>query len=147
MKNNITFLIQHISRCNFYSDSDNVFCLNDFTPTTIRSETAEICLNTLNSPRKWRWKTLQLPQFDIYQNEILTQNSNKLFGLNGLTLAMTGLETSKIWPYISVEISFQSEFHSISAISGPTKSPWQLLACLLSIALNSTRKAPKIPQK
>ena len=129
------------------ADSDNLSGLNDSTPATIGSETAEICPNTLNSPRKRRRKTLQLPQFDTYQDEILTQNSDKLSGSNGLTSASTGLETGKIWPHISVEIPFRPEFHSISAISGLTKGPRQPLASLSSIALNSTGKAPKIPQK
>ena len=129
------------------ANSDGLSGSNDPTPATIRSEMAGIWPNTLNSPRKQRRKTLQLPQFATNQDEILTQNSDELSSSNGSTPVTIGPERGKIWPHISVEIPFRSEFRPISAISGPKKGPRQPLASLLSISLNSTRKAPKIPQK
>jgi hypothetical protein len=52
----------------------------------------------------------------------------------------------KICPNISVEIPFQLEFHSISAISKPQNSFQRPLGSIVSIAINETRKAPKMPQ-
>ena len=53
---------------------------------------------------------------------------------------------NRICPYISVEIPFRPEFHSISAISRLKNSSQPPLASIGSIALNRTQKAPKIPQ-
>jgi hypothetical protein len=69
------------------------------------------------SPHKRARKTSQLPQFDIYRDENFRADSPEFYGSKSLTLGLIERQTEKIWPYISVEI-----------------------------ALNRTKKAPKILQ-
>jgi hypothetical protein len=51
-----------------------------------------------------------------------------------------------IWPHISVEIPFRSEFHSISVELTPKSGPRKPLASLSLIAINGAKTAPKTPQ-
>jgi hypothetical protein len=96
--------------------------------------------------RKRARKTIQLPQFDVYQDENFKANSPEYSGSKSPTLGVIERQTKKIWPHISVEIPFHSEFHQNSFKSSPTQANRRLLAPLLPIALNGTQKAPKIPQ-
>ena len=107
---------------------------------------ADFTAQSTNSPRKRAWKTSQLPEFSIYQDEISTTNANKYFSQDGPAPIEFGLKLGKICLNISVEIPFRSEFRSISAVSDPKKRSRQPLASISSIALNGTQKAPKIPR-
>jgi hypothetical protein len=77
---------------------------------------------------------------------MLTANSSNPNALKLIVFALTGLQISKIWPYISEEIPFHFEFHQNSFKSISEKVSRELLASLLSIALNEAQRAPKIPQ-
>jgi hypothetical protein len=98
------------------------------------------------SPRKRARKTSQLPQFNIYQDRNFTVDRAKFCGSKSLTPGLIGRQTKKIWPYISVNIPFRSEFHQNSSESSPKHANREPLAPLLSIALNGAQKALKIPQ-
>jgi hypothetical protein len=107
---------------------------------------ADFAVQSTNSPPKRTRKTSQLPQFCVYQDQTSEANRDTPSGQNEPTPSLIERQINKIWPYISVEIPFQPEIHSISVESTPKRGPRQPLASLLSIAVNGTRKAPKIPQ-
>jgi hypothetical protein len=98
------------------------------------------------SLRKRARKTSQLPQFNIYQDRNFTVDRSKCCGSKSPTPGLIGRQTEKIWPYISVNIPFRSEFHQNSSESSPKYANREPLAPLSSIALNRAQKAPKIPQ-
>ena len=54
---------------------------------------------------------------------------------------------SKIQPNISVEISFQAEFHSKSNFSPPQNHSQNTTKILQSLAINSRQRVSKIPKK
>jgi hypothetical protein len=97
-------------------------------------------------PSKRARKATQLPQFDVYQDKKLMADSPQFCGSKSLTPGLIGRQTEKIWPHISVNIPFRSEFHQYSPESSPTQANREPLAPLSSIALNGAQKAPKIPQ-
>jgi hypothetical protein len=66
-------------------------------------------------PQKRRRKTSQLPQFRVYQDQILSADTANPSGQNEPTPSLIGRQIDKIWPHISVEIPFRPEFHSVSA--------------------------------
>ena len=66
--------------------------------------------------------------------------------MNEPTLALKAWEMGPICPYISVEISFRPDLHANSAKSMSKKGNQKLLTALFVIALNGSRKSPKIPQ-
>jgi len=53
----------------------------------------------------------------------------------------------KIQPHISVEISFQAEFHSKSNFFPPQNHSQNTTKILHSLAINSRQRVPKIPKK
>jgi len=53
----------------------------------------------------------------------------------------------KIQPHISVEISFQAEFHSKSNFFPPQNHSQNTTKILQSLAINSRQRVPKIPKK
>jgi hypothetical protein len=108
---------------------------------------ADFIAKTINSPRKRTRKSSQLPQFRVYQDETFRADRAKISGQNEPTPSLIGRQVNKIWPHISVEIPFKPKFHSISVESSPKRGTRQPLASLSSIALNGTKKAPKIPQE
>ena len=107
---------------------------------------ADFAVQSTNSPRKRTRKTSQLPRFSIYQDETFTANTNEYSSQDEPAPVEFGSRLDKICLNISVEISFRSEFRFILAVSDPKKRSRQPLASISSIALNSTQKAPKIPQ-
>jgi hypothetical protein len=76
----------------------------------------------------------------------LRANSPDLDAQNKPTPALIGLQMGKIWPHITVEISFHPDSYSNSAISTVQRGLRRALASLLLIALNRAQKAPQIPQ-
>lgn len=108
---------------------------------------ADSAVKSLNSPRKRPRRTSQLPQFRVYQDQILSSDTTDPSGQNEPTPSPIGPQLNKIWPHISVEISFRPEFHSISVESASKQGIRRPLASLSSIAINGAKKAPKIPRK
>lgn len=97
-------------------------------------------------PRKRVRKTIQLHQINVYQDEILSADSDNSAAQNEPALVSIGLETGKIWPHISVEISFRPDLQANTVKSTPKKGARKPLAALSAIALNGAQKALKIPQ-
>jgi hypothetical protein len=91
-------------------------------------------------------KAAQLPQFSVYEDEILRADSSNLGAYEKFALASIGLQTGKIWPHISVDIPFRAGIHQYSSQSTSKYANREPLALLLSIALNEAQKAPKMPQ-
>jgi hypothetical protein len=95
--------------------------------------------------RKRVRKTTQLPQFEVYKDEILRENSPILGAQNEFTPVSIESQTSKIWPYITVEIPLRSDFRPNLAMTASKRDYREPLNSLLSTAINGTRKAPQIP--
>jgi hypothetical protein len=96
--------------------------------------------------RKRRRKSPQLPQFRVYEDQILRADSPGSDAQNEPTPASIGPQMGRIWPHITVEIPFRPDSHSNSAISTVQRGPRRALGSLSSIALNGAQKAPQIPQ-
>ena len=101
--------------------------------------------------RKRLRKSTQLSQFEVYQDEILSTDSDSSDAQDELIPMSIGPQTDKICPHISVEIPSRPTFR-FNSQSNPVKIASQRgnrqpLASLGSIAINGARKAPKIPQK
>jgi hypothetical protein len=106
-----------------------------------------------NRNHKRPQKTQQLPQFKVYQDEILGPNSPEFSAQNELTPALFGCKTSEIQPYFVEKSSFCSisqdnhhEFHSDSTQQTFLRDYQQPLSSITATAVNRARKAPKIPQ-
>jgi hypothetical protein len=108
---------------------------------------ADFAAETTHSPRKRTRKTSQLPQFRVYEDQTLVADRTKNSGQNESPPSLIGRQLNKIWPHISVDIPFNLKFHSFSVESTPRRDTRQPLASLSSIALNDTKRAPKIPQE
>ena len=111
-----------------------------------------LCFSVENSDsssiqlRKRPRKARQLPQFDVYQDEISTTDSDKFSTSNESTPALIGHELGPICPYISVEIPFRPDLHGDSTKSRPKTINRKPLTAVPLIALNGAQKAPKIPR-
>ena len=97
-------------------------------------------------PRKRPRKARQLPQFNVYQDQLFTTNSDRSSALNELPPVPIKHELGPICPYIAVEIPFRPDLHGISTQSRPKNVIRKPLRALCSIALNGAKKAPKIPR-
>ena len=57
---------------------------------------ADFAAQNTNSARKKARKTSQLPQFRVFEDEMLTADRENLFGQNEYTLSLIGFQTDKI---------------------------------------------------
>jgi hypothetical protein len=113
----------------------------DTLPSSAFSD--DFAAKNTNSPRKKIQKTLQLPQFRVYEIQTFSAIKVKNSGQNELIPSLIKCQINKIWLYISVEIPFRPEFHSISVELTPKGGPRKPLASLLLIAINGAKKAPE----
>ncbi len=92
-------------------------------------------------------KASQLAQFSVYEDE--TSRADSSDSDTSFELSPVGIESQlqKIQPHISVNISFQAEFHSKSKFSPPQNHSQNTTKILQSLAVNSRQRIPKIPQK
>jgi Transposase IS4 len=116
-------------------------------PPLCSSSDADFAAQNIDFPRKRIRKTPELPQFSIYQDQILDSDRKNPSGQNEPTPSLIGRQINKVWPHISVDIPFRAEFHSISTESTSTQNTRLPLASLSSIAINGAKRAPKIPQE
>jgi hypothetical protein len=105
---------------------------------------------SLKPLRKRLRKASQLPQFGFYQDETSLSDSLKLDAQNEPTPVLFEPQLGKIWPHTRVEIPFHADFEANLTQKTP-KKPSKIgnrkpLSALPLIAINGTRKAPKIPQ-
>jgi hypothetical protein len=105
---------------------------------------------SLKSRRKRSRKASQLPQFGVYQDAVFTPDCTDLEAFKKLTPVIFEPQLGKIWPHIRVEIPSYADFEANLA-QKTSKNTSKIgnqkpLAALLLIAINGTRKAPKIPQ-
>ena len=125
--------------------------LSDNFPIDSTTQNGNSSTSKNNHIRKRLRKSTQLSQFKVYQDEILSTDSDSSDAQNEPTPVSIKPQMSKKCPHISVEIPLRSDFrpNSQSNSTKPTsqKGNRQPLASLGSIAINGIRKAPKIPQK
>jgi hypothetical protein len=115
--------------------------------TTFSASSVENSSPSPNRCRKRVRKTTQLPQFKVYEDEILEADSPNLGAQNESTPVSIEPQTGKIWPHITVEIPSRSDFRPNLATKASKKDYKEPLSSLLSTAINGTQKAPQIPQK
>jgi len=96
-------------------------------------------------PRKRTRKASQLPQIEVYQDQTFEKNSHGSELSKEPTPAASGRPQEKIWPHIAVEIPFRLDIHINPIGTASQRGSRVPLASLGSIAINGTRKAPKIP--
>jgi hypothetical protein len=106
-----------------------------------------------NRKYKRQQKTLQLPQFEVYQNTNSRSNSPKLSAQNEPTLVSIKPEMSEIRPRFALEIPLYPdsrhnccEFHSNSTLRTYIRSSREPLSSITAMAINKAQKAPQIPQ-
>jgi len=92
-------------------------------------------------------KASQLAQFSVYEDDISRADSSNSDASFDLSPVENEPQSQKIQPHISVEISFQVEFHSKSNFSPPQNHSQNTTKILQSLAINSRQRIPKIPQK
>jgi hypothetical protein len=98
-------------------------------------------------------KTPQLPQFKVYEDEILGRNSPESSAQNKPTPALFRCESSELQPYFVEKSSFCSisqdnhhEFNSNSTQQTSLKDSPQPLSSITATAVNRAQKVLKIPQ-
>jgi hypothetical protein len=106
-----------------------------------------------NRNNKRPQKTPQLPQFEVYENEISGLFSPESSAQDEFILALFGRELGEIQPYFVENGPFDSvsqdnhhESHSNSTQQISCRDSQQPLSSITATAVNRARKAPKIPQ-